>query len=62
MIKQYGLQLSKNAQLELQKKYFVWVGDVRKETQKYLISNVWINIYLDEQLKDAPNLATKEKT
>ena len=48
---------------ELQKKCRLCVGDLGDNTFKYSVSNVWINDYLIEELKDEkPNFDAEDKT
>ena len=45
---------------ELKNKSRLCVGEVGKDTEKHNLGNVWININLNEQVKDA--FATEYKT
>ena len=46
---------------ELDNKCRLCVGDIREDTKKYNINNVWINFYLVEHIKDTPNFALEDK-
>ena len=47
---------------ELQNKSRLCVGEVGKDTEKHNLGNEWINISLNEQVKDALRFATEYKT
>ena len=46
---------------ELDNKCCLCVGDIREDTEKYNLNNVWINIYLVEHITYTPNFAFEDK-
>ena len=46
---------------KLHTKCCLFVGVIGKDTEKYNINNVWINIYLVEHIEDTLNFAVEDK-